>query len=238
MNIGSGIGGLPMIEDTHNDYFAGGPRKISPFFIPGTIINMISGHGVRDVWIQGPESGDGHCLHHRPTTASARRRAMIEYGDADVMVAGGAEATIGPLGVGGFCAARALSTRNDDPATASRPWDKDRDGFVIGEGRGRDGAGGDTSMPRRAARASTASSWGTACAPMRTTSRHRREDGAGAARSMTNALKNGGLNPDRDRLHQRPRHVDAARRSGRDASRSSAASATTRAKLAVSRPSR
>ena len=135
VNIGSGIGGLPMIEDTHNDYLAAGPRKISPFFIPGTIINMISGNLSVMYGLKGPNlamvsacTTGTHCIGE-----SAR---MIEYGDADVMIAGGAEATISPLAVGGFGAARALSTRNDDPATASRPWDKDRDGFVIGEGAG------------------------------------------------------------------------------------------------------
>ncbi|HCI14237.1 MAG: beta-ketoacyl-[acyl-carrier-protein] synthase II [Gallionellales bacterium GWA2_60_142] len=135
VNIGSGIGGLPMIEDTHNDYLAGGPRKISPFFIPGTIINMISGNLSIMYGLKGPNlamvsacTTGTHCIGE-----SAR---IIEYGDADVMVCGGAEATISPLAVGGFSAARALSTRNDDPATASRPWDKDRDGFVMGEGAG------------------------------------------------------------------------------------------------------
>ncbi|MGA8862271.1 MAG: beta-ketoacyl-ACP synthase II [Gallionella sp.] len=135
VNIGSGIGGLPMIEDTHNDYLAAGPRKISPFFIPGTIINMISGNLSVMYGFKGPNlamvsacTTGTHCIGE-----SAR---IIEYGDADVMVAGGSEATISALAVGGFSAARALSTRNDDPATASRPWDKDRDGFVMGEGAG------------------------------------------------------------------------------------------------------
>jgi 3-oxoacyl-[acyl-carrier-protein] synthase II len=135
VNIGSGIGGLPMIEDTHNDYLAAGPRKISPFFIPGTIINMISGNLSVMYGLKGPNlamvsacTTGTHCIGE-----SAR---IIEYGDADVMIAGGSEATLCQLAVGGFSAARALSTRNDDPATASRPWDKDRDGFVMGEGAG------------------------------------------------------------------------------------------------------
>lgn len=135
VNIGSGIGGLPMIEDTHNEYLAAGPRKISPFFIPGTIINMISGNLSVMYGLKGPNlamvsacTTGTHCIGE-----SAR---IIEYGDADVMVAGGSEATVSALAVGGFSAARALSTRNDDPATSSRPWDKDRDGFVIGEGAG------------------------------------------------------------------------------------------------------
>ena len=135
VNIGSGIGGLPMIEDTHNEYLAAGPRKISPFFIPGTIINMISGNLSVMYGLKGPNlsmvsacTTGTHCIGE-----SAR---IIEYGDADVMIAGGSESTVCPLAVGGFSAARALSTRNEDPATASRPWDKERDGFVIGEGAG------------------------------------------------------------------------------------------------------
>jgi 3-oxoacyl-[acyl-carrier-protein] synthase II len=135
VNIGSGIGGLPMIEGTHDDYLAGGPRKISPFFIPGTISNMISGNLSIMFGLKGPNiavvTACTTGLH--AIGLSAR---MIEYGDADVMVCGGAEATISPLAIGGFASAQALSTRNDDPATASRPWDKDRDGFVMGEGAG------------------------------------------------------------------------------------------------------
>jgi 3-oxoacyl-[acyl-carrier-protein] synthase II len=135
VNIGSGIGGLPLIEETHNDFLAGGPRKISPFFIPGTISNMISGNLSIMFGLKGPNiavvTACTTGLH--AIGLSAR---MIEYGDADVMVCGGAEATISPLAIGGFASAQALSTRNDDPATASRPWDKDRDGFVMGEGAG------------------------------------------------------------------------------------------------------
>ncbi len=133
--VGSGIGGLPMIEETHADYVARGARRISPFFVPASIINMISGHVSIHFGFQGPNLAIAtacttglHCI------GEAGR--IIEYGDADVMVAGGSEATVSPLGVGGFAAARALSTRNDDPQTASRPWDKDRDGFVLGEGAG------------------------------------------------------------------------------------------------------
>lgn len=135
VNIGSGIGGLPMIEDTHNDFLGGGPRKISPFFIPGSIINMISGNLSIMFGLKGPNlamvsacTTGTHCIGE-----SAR---IIEYGDADVMVAGGSEATICSLAIGGFSSAKALSTRNDDPATASRPWDKERDGFIMGEGAG------------------------------------------------------------------------------------------------------
>jgi 3-oxoacyl-[acyl-carrier-protein] synthase II len=133
--IGSGIGGLPLIEETHAELTNRGPRRISPFFIPASIINMISGNLSIKYGLKGPNlaivtacTTGLHCI------GSAAR--MISYGDADVMVAGGAESSVSPLGIGGFASARALSTRNDDPATASRPWDKDRDGFVLGEGAG------------------------------------------------------------------------------------------------------
>src|SRR5262245_51217737 len=133
--VGSGIGGLPLIEDTQRELMERGPRRITPFFVPASIINMISGHVSIQYGFKGPNlaivtacTTGLHCI------GEAGR--LIEYGDADVMIAGGAESTVSPLGVGGFAAARALSTRNDDPKTASRPWDKDRDGFVLGEGAG------------------------------------------------------------------------------------------------------
>lgn len=133
--IGAGIGGLPLIEATKDEYAAGGVRKVSPFFVPGSIINMISGNLSIEYGFKGPNIAlVTACTTGTHSIGEAAR--IIEYGDADVMVAGGAESTISPLGMGGFCAARALSTRNDDPATASRPWDKDRDGFVLGEGAG------------------------------------------------------------------------------------------------------
>ena len=133
--VGSGIGGLPMIEETHAELTARGPRRISPFFVPASIINMISGHVSIKFGFQGPNLGIvTACTTGLHSIGEAGR--LIEYGDADVMVAGGAESTVSPLGIGGFAAARALSTRNDDPKTASRPWDKDRDGFVLGEGAG------------------------------------------------------------------------------------------------------
>jgi len=133
--VGSGIGGLPMIEETHTEYTARGARRISPFFVPGSIINMISGHLSINLNLKGPNvAAVTACTTGLHSIGLAAR--LIQYGDADVMIAGGAESTISPLGVGGFAAARALSTRNDDPATASRPWDKDRDGFVLGEGSG------------------------------------------------------------------------------------------------------
>jgi 3-oxoacyl-[acyl-carrier-protein] synthase II len=135
VNIGSGIGGLPLIEETHTELVSRGPRRVTPFFVPASIINMISGHVSMKYGFKGPNiavvTACTTGLH--AIGISAR---MIEYGDADVMICGGSEATISPLGVGGFAAMRALSTRNDDPATASRPWDKDRDGFVLGEGAG------------------------------------------------------------------------------------------------------
>ena len=133
--VGSGIGGLPMIEETHAELTSRGPRRISPFFVPASIINMISGHLSIKYGLKGPNlaivtacTTGLHCI------GAAGR--LIEYGDADVMIAGGAESTISPLGLGGFASARALSGRNDDPLTASRPWDRDRDGFVLGEGAG------------------------------------------------------------------------------------------------------
>jgi len=133
--VGSGIGGLPLIEETHIEYTARGARRISPFFVPASIINMISGHVSMRNGFKGPNLAVvTACTTGLHSIGEAGR--LIEYGDADVMIAGGAEGTVSPLGVGGFAAMRALSTRNDDPAAASRPWDKDRDGFVLGEGAG------------------------------------------------------------------------------------------------------
>lgn len=133
--IGSGIGGLPLIEETYVELTNRGPRRISPFFVPASITNMISGHLSIIYGFKGPNLAIvTACTSGLHSIGTAGR--MIEYGDADVMIAGGAESTISPLGLGGFAAARALSSRNDDPATASRPWDKDRDGFVLGEGAG------------------------------------------------------------------------------------------------------
>ena len=133
--IGSGIGGLPLIENTHAELAARGPRRVTPFFVPASIINMVAGHVSMRFGFKGPNlsivtacTTGLHCI--------GEGGRMIEYGDADVVVAGGTEATVSPLGVGGFAAMRALSTRNDDPKAASRPWDKDRDGFVLGEGAG------------------------------------------------------------------------------------------------------
>jgi len=190
--IGSGIGGLPMIEDTCAAYQQGGPRKISPFFVPGSIINMIAGLVSIQYGYKGPNLGTvSACSTANHSIGEASR--LIEYGDADIMLAGGAEATVSPLGVGGFCAARALSHRNDDPATASRPWDVDRDGFVLGEGAGvlvleeleHARARGARIYCELAGYGMSADAFHITAPP---------EDGAGAARSMANALKNGGLN--------------------------------------------
>jgi 3-oxoacyl-[acyl-carrier-protein] synthase II len=135
VNIGAGIGGLPMIEETHGDFVQSGPRKISPFFIPGTIINMISGNLSILLGLKGPNlSVVTACTTGLHAIGLSAR--MIQYGDADVMVCGGAESSVSALAIGGFSSAQALSFRNDDPQAASRPWDKDRDGFVLGEGAG------------------------------------------------------------------------------------------------------
>lgn len=194
VNIGSGIGGLPMIEDTHNSYLKDGPRKISPFFIPGTIINMISGNLSIMYGLKGPNlamvtacSTATHCIGD-----SAR---MIEYGDADIMVAGGAESTITPLAIGGFSSARALSTRNDDPATASRPWDKGRDGFVMGEGAGILVLEEYEHAKARGARIyCEVPGFGMSADANHMTAPC--EDGSGAARCMVNALRNAGIATD------------------------------------------
>jgi 3-oxoacyl-[acyl-carrier-protein] synthase II len=192
--VGSGIGGLPMIADTHGAMMEGGPRKISPFFIPGSIINMISGNLSIMYGLKGPNlsivtacTTGNHCI------GDAGR--LIEYGDADVMVAGGAESTVTEIALGGFGAARALSNRNDDPEGASRPWDKDRDGFVMGEG-----AGVLILEELEHAKARGAkiycelSGYGMSADAHHITAPP--EDGNGAVRSMQAALKNARLNVD------------------------------------------
>ena len=194
VNIGSGIGGLPLIEETHIEYQKSGPRKISPFFVPGTIINMISGNLSIMYGFKGPNlaivtacTTATHCIGE-----SGR---IIEYGDADVMIAGGAESTVSPLGVGGFCAARALSGRNDDPATASRPWDKDRDGFVLGEGAGVVVLEEYEHAKARGARIyCELAGYGMSADAHHMTAPC--EDGDGAVRCMANALRNAGVNRD------------------------------------------
>jgi 3-oxoacyl-[acyl-carrier-protein] synthase II len=190
--ISSGIGGLPMIEDTHNDYLAGGPRKISPFFIPGTIINMISGNLSIMYGLKGPNfSVVTACTTGTHSIGESAR--IIEYGDADVMIAGGAEATVSPLAIGGFSSAKALSTRNDDPATASRPWDKDRDGFVMGEGAGVLVLEEYEHAKARGAKIyAELSGYGMSADAYHMTA----PSTDGPKRSMVNALRNAGLNPD------------------------------------------
>ncbi|TXT25376.1 MAG: 3-oxoacyl-acyl-carrier-protein synthase II [Gallionellaceae bacterium] len=190
--IGSGIGGLPMIEDTHNDYLAAGPRKISPFFIPGTIINMISGNLSILYGLKGPNLAIvTACTTGTHSIGESAR--TIEYGDADVMVCGGSEAAISPLAIGGFSAARALSTRNDDPATASRPWDKNRDGFVMGEGAGVMVLEEYEHAKARGARIyAELAGYGTSADAYHMTA----PSTDGPKRSMLNALRNAGMNPD------------------------------------------
>jgi len=189
--IGSGIGGLPLIEDTHDALKTGGPRKISPFFVPGSIINMISGQLSIMFGLQGPNiSVVTACTTANHSIGEAGR--LIEYGDADIMIAGGAESTVSPLGIGGFCAARALSSRNDDPAGASRPWDRDRDGFVMGEGAGVLVLEEYEHAKKRGARIyCELSGYGMSADAHHITAPC--EDGAGAVRCMNNALRNAGL---------------------------------------------
>lgn len=192
VSIGSGIGGLRLIEETNDTYDEGGPRKISPFFIPGTIINMISGNLSIMYGFKGPNvSIVTACTTGTHSIGDAAR--MIEYGDADVMIAGGAEAAITELSVGGFAAARALSTRNDDPATASRPWDKDRDGFVIGEGAGVMVLEEYESAKKRGAKIyAELVGYGMSADAYHMTAPNM----DGPRRSMRNAMQNAGINPD------------------------------------------
>ena len=191
VNFGSGIGGLPLIESMHDELKARGPRRISPFFIPGSIINMIAGLLSINIGAKGPNlaivtacTTSTHCI--------GEAAKSIRYGDADVMIAGGAEAVVTELAIGGFASARALSTRNDDPATASRPWDKERDGFVLGEG-----AGAVVVEEYEHARARGATmycevvGYGVSADAFHMTAPP--EDGDGGFRAMRNALKDAGL---------------------------------------------
>jgi len=192
--VGSGIGGLPMIEATQTELLNRGPRRVSPFFVPASIINMISGHLSIRFGLKGPNlaivtacTTGLHCI--------GEGSRLIEYGDADVMICGGSEATVSPLGIGGFAAARALSQRNDDPATASRPWDKDRDGFVLGEGAGVMVLEEYEHAKARGAKIyAEVSGYGMSGDAYHMTAPP--EDGDGARRSMRNALKNAQMNPD------------------------------------------
>lgn len=194
VNIGSGIGGLPMIERTHAELEKRGPRRVSPFFVPSSIINMPSGFLSIRYGLKGPNLA---CVTACSTGLHSIGYAArtIAYGDADVMIAGGAESTISPLGVGGFSAARALSSRNDDPATASRPWDKDRDGFVMGEG-----AGVLVLEEYEHAKARGAKIYAELAGFGMSADAHHMtaplEDGSGASKCMLNAIKDAGINPD------------------------------------------
>ncbi len=192
VNIGSGIGGLPMIEETHNDYLGGGPRKISPFFIPGTIINMISGNLSILFGLKGPNLATvTACTTGLHAIGNSFR--MIQYGDADAMVCGGAESTVTPLAIGGFSSAQALSTRNDDPVTASRPWDRGRDGFVLGEGSGVVVLEEYEHAKRRGARIyAEVAGFGMSGDAFHMTA----PNTDGPMRSMSNALKDAQINPD------------------------------------------
>jgi 3-oxoacyl-[acyl-carrier-protein] synthase II len=193
VNFGSGIGGLPLIEAMHDELNKNGPRRISPFFIPGTIINMIAGLLSIELGAKGPNlamvtacTTSTHCI--------GEAAKSIRYGEADIMIAGGAEAVVSELAIGGFAAARALSTRNDDPATASRPWDKDRDGFVLGEG-----AGAMVLEEYEHAKARGAkifcelAGYGVSADAHHMTAPP--EDGDGAYRAMRNAVRDAGIDP-------------------------------------------
>ena len=192
VSIGSGIGGLPLIEHTRDEFIASGVRKISPFFIPGSIINMISGNLSILYGYKGPNIAlVSACSTGTHSIGDAGR--LIEYGDADIMIAGGAEGSVSPLGLGGFCAARALSTRNDDPKAASRPWDKDRDGFVLAEGAGVMVLEEYEHAKARGARIyCELGGFGMSADANHMTAPC--EDGEGAARCMTNALRNARVN--------------------------------------------
>jgi 3-oxoacyl-[acyl-carrier-protein] synthase II len=194
INFGSGIGGLPLIETMHEELKKSGPRRISPFFIPGSIINMIAGLLSIELGAKGPNlaivtacTTSTHCI--------GEAMKSIRYGEADVMIAGGAEAVVTELSIGGFAAARALSTRNDDPASASRPWDKDRDGFVLGEG-----AGAVVLEDYEHARARGARIYAEVLGYGLSADAHHMtappEDGDGGYRAMRNALKDAGLAAD------------------------------------------
>jgi 3-oxoacyl-[acyl-carrier-protein] synthase II len=191
INFGSGMGGLPLIEEMHNELLKSGPRRISPFFIPGTIINMIAGNLSIMLGTKGPNlaivtacTTSTHCI--------GEAGKAIRYGDADVMIAGGAEATVTELAMGGFASARALSTRNDDPAGASRPWDKDRDGFVLGEGAGALVLEEYEHARKRGARIyCELAGYGVSSDAYHMTAPA--EDGEGAFRCMRNALSDSGL---------------------------------------------
>ncbi|MDQ6619388.1 MAG: beta-ketoacyl-ACP synthase II [Pseudomonadota bacterium] len=195
VSIGSGIGGLPMIEATAKVYFEGGGlRKVSPFFVPGTIVNMPAGLVSIQYGYQGPNLATATACS-TANHAIGEGSRIVEYGDADIMICGGSESTVSALGVGGFCAARALSMRNDDPATASRPWDVDRDGFVLGEGAGVLVLEEYEHAKSRGAHIyCELTGYGMSADAFHITAPP--EDGNGGARAMRNTLRNAGMNPD------------------------------------------
>jgi 3-oxoacyl-[acyl-carrier-protein] synthase II len=194
VNFGSGIGGLPLIEATHDELLKNGPRRVSPFFIPGSIINMIAGNLSIMLGAKGPNlaivtacTTSTHCIGEAAKT--------IRYGDADVMIAGGSESAVTELTMAGFASARALSTRNDDPAGASRPWDKDRDGFVMGEGAGAVVLEDYELARQRGARIyCELAGYGVSADAYHITAPA--EDGDGAFRCMSNAMRDAGLGAD------------------------------------------
>ncbi|GAA0524034.1 beta-ketoacyl-ACP synthase II [Pigmentiphaga daeguensis] len=188
--VGSGIGGLPRIEETEADYLQRGARRISPYFVPASLINLISGQLSIRYGMKGPSYAVvSACTTGLHSIGDAAR--LIEYGDADVMLAGGAESTVSPLGIGGFAAMRALSTRNDDPKTASRPWDRDRDGFVLGEGAGVLVLEEYEHAKKRGARIyGEFAGYGMSSDAHHITA----PDREGPCRGMVNALRNGGIN--------------------------------------------
>jgi len=190
--VGSGIGGLPRIEETQTEMLAKGPRRISPFFVPASLINLISGQLSIAYGMKGPSYAVvSACTTGLHCIGDAAR--LIEYGDADVMLAGGAESTVSPLGIGGFAAMRALSTRNDDPTTASRPWDRDRDGFVLGEGAGVLVLEEYEHAKKRGARIyGELAGYGMSSDAHHITA----PDKDGPRRGILNALRNGGINAD------------------------------------------
>lgn len=190
--VGSGIGGLPRIEEQQVDYLERGARRISPFFVPASLINLVSGHLSIMLGLKGPSYAVvSACTTGLHSIGDAAR--LISYGDADVMIAGGAESTVSPLGIGGFAAMRALSTRNDDPATASRPWDRDRDGFVLGEGAGVLVLEEYEHARKRGARIyGEFSGYGMSSDAHHITS----PDRDGPRRGILNALRDGGVNPE------------------------------------------
>ena len=192
--IGSGIGGIAGIEKTTVAWHEGGPRKISPFYVPSTIINMVAGHLSIMTGIKGPNfSAVSACATSNHSIGMAMR--LIQYGDADVMIAGGAEYATVPTAVGGFCSMKAMSTRNDDPQAASRPWDKDRDGFVLGDGAGILVLEEYESAKARGARiyCELAGSGSSSDAFHMTAPS---ENGEGPARCMVSAMNDAGINPD------------------------------------------